>query len=73
MCFPFRDIICYQENKVSIVFLASRKNYIHKLLPVDTASTMLLRLLSSFFMSVEYKKLEALLGGNVQSMMFRLS
>lgn len=50
MSFLFKDItICYQENKVSIIFLASRKNYIHKLLPVATASTMLLRLLSSFF------------------------
>lgn len=56
--FPFRDItICYGKNKVSIIFLASRKNYIHKLLPVDTANTMLLRLLSSFFISIEYKKL----------------
>lgn len=51
MSFPFRNItICYRDNKVSIIFLASRKNYIHKLLPVATASTMMLRLLKLIFL-----------------------
>lgn len=51
MSFPFRNItICYWKNEVSIIFVATKKNYIHKILAVDTASDQAVEVIKVIFL-----------------------
>lgn len=51
MSFPFRNItICYWKNEVSIIFVSTKKNYIHKILALDTTSDQAAEVIEVIFL-----------------------